>query len=258
MAFRKFRSACRRVFYRNPVVRVLSGCACSLSPSRRVGTLHLATYDEDTAMGPLQRDEALLLLGVTRTIAPRTVVEFGFFKGHSAFSFLQAIDDDALLASYDVDNGAARQARRSFGGRKNFRFLHKSQTDFDPADIDNRPIDLVFFDAAHEIDLNQATWRQLLPALAPDAIVAIHDTGLWGREHFLPIHEKFAANEPGAWVDSERFAHQPGEREFVNWLLSSYPNFAALHFHTTRRLRHGLTLLQRRQVLEAGPQACAA
>ena len=258
MAFRKFRAACRGAFYRHPALRLLSGCAFSLAPSRRVGTLHLATYDEQGAMGPLQRDEALLLLGVTRSIAPRTVVEFGFFKGHSAFSFLQAIDDDCLLASYDVSDRAAWQARRSFGRRKNFRFLHKSQTDFDPADIDHRPVDLVFFDAAHELGLNQATWRRLEPSLAPDALVAVHDTGLWGREHFKPVHQEFAANESGRWLDADRFAHQPEEREFINWLATESPDFAALHFHTTRRLRHGLTLLQRQRALEVVGRAEAA
>lgn len=250
---RGFRSMCRRVFYRNPVVRTAASVACNLVPSRRVRAMHLATYDQEHSMGPLQRDEALLLLAVTRTIAPRTVVEFGFFQGHSAFNFMQALDDDALLVSFDVSDVSARHARRAFGGRRNFRFLQKSQTDFAPADADNRPVDLVFLDAAHDLELNQATWRNLQPALAPDAIIAIHDTGLWSREHFLPIHAEFAAKQPEAWVDGERFAHQPGEREFVNWILAEYPQFGAMHFHTTRRLRHGLTLLQRQLALETGP-----
>ncbi|MAT71870.1 MAG: hypothetical protein CMJ58_20395 [Planctomycetaceae bacterium] len=246
---RGFRSVCQRVFYRNPVVRTAANWAFNLVPSRRVGAMHLAVYDQEKSMGPLQRDEALLLLAVARTIAPRTVVEFGFFHGHSAFNFMQALDDDALLVSFDVSDVSARHARRAFGSKPNFRFLHKSQTDFTTADVDDRPVDLVFFDAAHDLELNQATWRALLPALTPEAIIAIHDTGLWSREHFLPLHAEFAAQHPDAWLDEQRFAHQPGERAFVNWVQSEYPEFAAMHFHTTRRLRHGLTLLQRQQVL---------
>ncbi|MBX3425607.1 MAG: class I SAM-dependent methyltransferase [Pirellulales bacterium] len=255
---RGLKSTARRVYYRNPVVRTVYGWLCSLLPERRTGALHLATYANDASMGPLQRDEALLMLALAKTLAPRTVVEFGFFQGHSAFNFLQGLDEDALLVSFDVSDVSARHARRAFSQRANFRFVQKSQTDFAPADVDGRPVELVFLDAAHELDLNQATWRRLLPALAPEAIVAIHDTGLWAREHFLPVHREFAATRPEAWLDAERFAHQPGEREFVNWILDEFPEFSVIHLHSTRRLRHGLTLLQRRRSLPVGAEQARA
>src|ERR1700679_2324337 len=72
---------------------------------------HLAFYEEDRAVGPLQRDEALLLYGTVRTIRPGTIVEFGFLHGHSAFNFLRAMDVDAALYSFDISPEARDNAQ---------------------------------------------------------------------------------------------------------------------------------------------------
>lgn len=45
--------------------------------------LNLGFYREESAFGPLQREEALLLAAVVRVLRPRTIVEFGFSRGHS-------------------------------------------------------------------------------------------------------------------------------------------------------------------------------
>ena len=49
--------------------------------------------------------------------------------------------------------------------------------------------------------------------------------------------EKFAARIP------------PGERAFIDWIVAAHPGFAAIHFHSTRTLRHGFTLIQRQRPL---------
>lgn len=247
---RGIRARSRQIFYCSRLVQLFSGIAFStFGKSRRVGTLHLSSYEQEEAIGPLQRDEALLLFAVTKTIVPATVVEFGFFRGHSAFNFLRALPDDGVLFSFDVSDVAKKHARRGFGGFKNFRFIQKSQTDFSPSDIDGRPIDLVFIDAAHELELNQATWQAILGSLTDEAIIAIHDTGLWHKTHFRQVHADFAEERPSEWLDADRFQHQKEEREFVNWILAEYPEYSVLHFHTLRRLRHGLTFLQKRREL---------
>ena len=41
-------------------------------------------------------------------------MEFGFFHGHSAFNFLQALPPDARLFSYDIDPDSARRAETEF------------------------------------------------------------------------------------------------------------------------------------------------
>ena len=210
-----------------------------------LGVSHLLSYREDDAIGPLQRDEAMALFGIIRTIQPDTLVEFGFFHGHSAYNFLQALSPDARLFSYDVCPDAAWRARNEFRFDRRFNFFHKSQTDFDPRDLGGRRIGFVFFDAAHDIALNTATFERILSHLADDALIAVHDTGLWHRKDFKPLHHSFIQEVPGQWLNEDLYAHQPGERAFIDWILDEHPQFSAINLHCTAVLRHGLTLLQR-------------
>lgn len=244
------KSLVRRAFYRSGLVRgIVGGLSVLTRRTRPAGMSHLLSYCDEDAIGPLQRDEAIALFGIVKTLRPETVVEFGFFHGHSAFNFLQSLPPDSRLFSYDIDDESARRARDEFGFDPRFTFLAKSQTDFDPQDIGGRRIDFVFFDAAHELDLNTTTFGKILPHLADDAVIAIHDTGLWHRDWLTPLHEQFIREMPGEWVDESHYAHQPGEREFVDWITATHPEFAALHFHSSRTLRHGFSLLQRQRRL---------
>jgi predicted O-methyltransferase YrrM len=200
----------------------------------------------------LQRDEALFLLGLVKVIRPQTVVEFGFHYGHSAFNFLQALDPESRLFSYDIADTAAEIARRCFRGWRNFRFIHKSQDAFSPSDIDGQKIDLVFIDASHQIDLNKRTFSAILPVLAPNAIICVHDTGTWSKSQMGPIQQEFAKERPGDWISDDEFQHLRDEREFVNWIITDHP-FHAVHFHTLRCIRNGITLLQRNTPLVTRP-----
>jgi predicted O-methyltransferase YrrM len=214
-------------------------------------TTHLHAYYEGTDMiGPLQRDEGILLYGLVRVTRPRTVVEFGFHQGRSAFNFLRAMDDDARLYSYDIDDESAMLARELFGHDRRLRFHHKSQGEFDPADLDGRPVDLVFLDAAHDPGLNRETLERVIPALAPDAIIAVHDTGTMHRSGLTPAQVLEADTIwHRQWVEPDAFEHQPGERATVNWMRDHHPEFAQLHLHTHEVIRWGLTLLQRSERL---------
>jgi len=219
--------------------------------TRGLGISHLLSYREDDAIGPLQRDEAMALFGIIRTLRPKVVVEFGFFHGHSAYNFLQALPADGQLYSYDIDEDSIRRAGKEFGFDRRFTFVAKSQTAFEACDVGGQPIDFVFFDAAHELELNIETFTRLVAHLAPEAMIAIHDTGLWQRGHFAPIHTTFVSEYPGEWVSEELYAHQPGERAFVDWIVAGPHGFAAIHLHSTRTLRHGFSLLQRQRALTA-------
>jgi predicted O-methyltransferase YrrM len=242
--------AVRWAFYRSEWVRRAMGAArCLLRPRDRLGVSHLLSYENEHGLGPLQRDEALFLFGLLRVTRPQLVVEFGFFHGHSAFNFLRALDPGAQLISYDIKPESRVRAESEFGCFDNFRYIEKSQAEFDPADLGGRLADFVFIDASHDLDLNKATFARLLPALAPDAIVAIHDTGLWARAHFLEKHFAYSAGKDERWLTADLYQHQIDERKFVNWIFDSHPEFSQTHFHTTATLRHGLTLLQRRQRL---------
>src|SRR5437868_1698235 len=148
---------------RSRLVRELRAAALIPRASRQGFDLsHLSTYDENV-IGPIQRDEAVLLFGLIRVLRPLTVVEFGFQVGQSAFNFLRALD-------------------------------------------------------------------------------AVHDTGTVPRDLFPSWH--WLLDTEQNWV-GDRYEGQPGEREFVNWLLDEHPEFSQLHLHSDRTLRHGLTLLQR-------------
>jgi predicted O-methyltransferase YrrM len=210
---------------------------------------HLSFFDEESASGPLQRDEALMLHALVRVLRPKVVVEFGFLGGHSALNFLTALPPGSRLYSFDIDAGSEAAALRFFGGRDDFRFRRKSQADITATDVDGGPIDLVFLDASHDLELNRQTFERLQDLLSEDAVVVVHDTGTWSPPHMTRLHRDYASAEPGWWVSEEEYAHQPDEREFVNWVREAHPRFAQVNLHTRRALRHGMTVLQRSSAL---------
>lgn len=200
---------------------------------------HLRSF-ETYSLGPVQRNEALFLYSLAKVVNPKTIVEFGFLLGHSAVNFLRAMPSDGRLFSYDISNSAMQYSRRIHD--KRFTFVLKSQAEFDSSDIEGRTVDLAFFDAAHDFDLNVVTMTKLVPSLSPQAIVAVHDTGAW--------HGDLRGWETpeGYFIDgspSKGYIHRPGERKFVNWVKQNLDNFDQIHLHSTSELRHGLTLLQR-------------
>ena len=108
----------------------------------------------------------------------------------------------------------------------------------------------MFFDAAHDLKLNQQTFELLYPSLTAEAILCIHDTGLWNKAHFLDFHSNFVRSDSGKnWINESSYAHQNEERMFVNWILDTYPSFQAVHFHSMQTLRHGLSILQQNRKL---------
>ena len=222
---------------------------CNFLASGKLHVSHLKTYREENAIGPLQRDEALFLHGLIRVLRPAIVVEFGFSTGHSAFNFLQAMDGQGELFSYDIADLSATVADAGFSGFNNFHFLKKSQADFSWDDIDRRPIDFVFIDASHNVELNQKTFQALLPALREEAIIAVHDTGTWVKEHFSAKNRIFVELGGGRWVNDQEVEHTPEERVFVNWIAAAHPEFQVIHCHSKNCLRHGLTLIQRKRAL---------
>lgn len=246
----------RKLFYLSPLARQIIGwISVSLGRTSPLGVAHLSTYNDKKAIGPLQQPEALLLFSIVKTVIPKTILEFGFYHGHSAFNFLQAMSPDARLFSYDVSEESLAIATTEFPRDPRFSFLHKSQTDFSPCDIENRRADLVFFDASHSLTINQETFTSVYPSLSESSLVCIHDTGLWNKNCLSDIHRNFIQQQHSKdWVDEENYAHQNGERLFVNWILDTYPTFQSVHFHSSLALRHGLTILQQQRKLSTPPE----
>jgi predicted O-methyltransferase YrrM len=207
-------------------------------------------------IGPVHRDEAVFLFGLTRILRPRTIVEFGFMNGHSALNFVLAADPECQVFSYDITGRSEGIARRCFGRRYNFSFIRKSQADFSPEDIGNREIDLCFLDASHELELNLRTFELIRPRLSDTAVVAVHDTGVWHRRFFRDEHRAFTNTNRthGRWIDAERYQPAVSERLFVNTLLQNCPEYSQIHFHSAYALRNGITLLQKAAPLVTDPQ----
>jgi predicted O-methyltransferase YrrM len=239
----------RFLFYRYAVAQNIFSWVAGFS-SRKLSLSHLNTYREKGVCGPLQREEALFLYSLTRLLRPKVIVEFGFHYGHSSFNFLQAMGEDDHLYSFDIAESAKKIAATNFAHHKNFTFVFKSQADVSKADFAHLPIDLVFLDASHSLELNEMTFAKLLPVLAPDCIIAIHDTGTWAKKHFETGNaERARVSSPGDWLNGEEFLPARDERLFVNWLMDTHPNFSVVNLATLNTLRNGFTLVQKRRKL---------
>jgi len=245
------RQPARRAFYRSRTLRRLVAAVRWPKLRKELPDLAHLTFFSEIADGPVQRDEALLLHGLIRVVRPRTIVEVGFLRGRSALNFLSALDEDGRLYSFDIDPACEARAREAFGSDPRFTFRTRSQADLAPEDIDGRLANFVFLDASHDLALNRATFERLVPLMAPDAILAIHDTGTIPRE-LLPARHWWLETTAG-WIGNEREV-EPDERAFVNWLLEDHPEFSQIHLHSGRTLRCGLTFVQRRVSLaRSGP-----
>lgn len=251
----KIKDIARKAFFCcGPARKIMGDISVLAGRSPRVGASHLDAYTEDgSAIGPLQQSEALLLFALVKVTVPRTILEFGFLHGLSSYNFLRALPADAQLFSYDIDPHAEEIASRQFPKDRRFNFIRKSQSDFAHADIGGRPIDMVFFDASHDLQTNQNTFAAIRTALSDNSIVCIHDTGAWQRTHFTPAQHEFVKQTgPEYWLNESLYLHRKDERMFVNWILDTYPSFQAVHLHSTRALRHGMSILQRKGRLEVG------
>jgi predicted O-methyltransferase YrrM len=247
----------RELYFRSRVFRLAAAKLIDDKPAP-IDYSHLLSYS-DVQIGPVQRDEALALYGLTRILRPQTVVEFGFQNGHSALNFLLAAGPDCKVFSYDINPWSKDVAQRCLGRFRNFRFIGKSQADFTPSDIDHREIDLCFIDASHDLALNLKTFELILPSLAGMAAIVIHDTGIWQKRFFRENHRAFVESANGKavgrWIDDEQYQPCVDERLFVNTLLQIHADFSQIHLHSTRALRNGLTLLQRTSPLPTEPHS---
>ena len=252
------RDRARRAFFRSGLLR--RALVLALWPRLRWRTFdlaHLSFYLEEEAIGPVQREEALLLHALTRVLRPQVVVEVGFLGGMSSLNFLLAMEPSGNLYAFDISRDSERLARTHFRGRAGFSFQRKPQDEITAADVDYKPVDLLFLDASHELALNVRTFERLHELMADDGIFIIHDTGTWHRDRLPAHHRELIRGYADHWISEEEFQHQPEEREFVNWIHEAYPEWVQMQLHTTRTMRHGMTLLQRDRWLATNPELSA-
>ncbi len=203
------------------------------------------TQESQFIYGPIQDDEALFLTGLVKALRPKTVVEFGFSGGVSSFNFLQALDPDSKLYSYDIflHNPTAK----AFNDAR-FKFHLKSQADFQLSDIDNRTIDIVFFDDGHIFEINKQAFIKIEDKVALNSISVVHDTGL----HVKKIGPFEVCTCDGLKLCGA--AHQLDERLFINWIIDNYPNWQVIQLHSFNIFRHGFTIMQKKFNLSVDSQ----
>jgi hypothetical protein len=166
---------------------------------------HLTQPDAQNNPGPIQDDEALLLFALIRVTRIKRILEFGSYPGYSAKNFCEAIGSDGMVYSADwgVDGVTPRVA-------ENHKVIVKNAGDVTPEDLDNKPIDLVFFDC-HAYEAELCVFQNLKRAgiITVKTIFVFHDTNLLPSEDALG-YPNISYEVKGGWVFC------PPERQLVN------------------------------------------
>lgn len=195
---------------------------------------HLTQPDNQRVLGPIQDDEALFLYSIVRGMRLNRVLEFGGLSGYSATNFLRAMDKvDGILYTVDLNPVPVRGP--------NHKVIVKNALNMTAADVDSKPLDLVFFDC-HDMVQMDIYHRFVEQGIINDAtVLALHDTNL----HYAPynVWGPFVATEGG-------YAHQPVERRMVNAFKDMDYNVFLLHTTKDKHsadfpFRHGVAICQK-------------
>lgn len=187
---------------------------------------HLNQDSTQKVIGPIQDDEALMLYSVIRGNRMTRILEIGGLSGYSARNFIEALEysHDGILYTVDIQPVPIMA--------KNHKVIVKDVNELTPHDVDNSPLDLVFFDCHSVIQRNVFVNFLNQRLITYDTVIALHDTNL----HWSP--------------DSEiGIIHQPVERNMMFWLKDM--GYQIFSIRTSRDkhsetfpFRHGLTLCQ--------------
>jgi predicted O-methyltransferase YrrM len=246
----ELKNTIRGILYRSRLVQVSIGIVKRIFKNEnQYHFSHLSILPSNRMQGALQKDDALLLYGLIKMIRPKLVVEFGFGKGYSSLNFLNAIDRDARVISFDILESCEQIARKSMPDSGRYRFIRKSALEITAADLGHEKADLVYWDAIYDPVINLQVFMVLKPLLSENAILALHDTGAWKKKYMGKSHFRYAEAHKDSWLNEETFQQQKGQRQFVNVLMDKYPEYQVIHLHSTRLLRCGISLLQTRNNL---------
>ena len=166
---------------------------------------HLTQANEQSIPGSIQDDEALLLFALIRVTRIKRILEFGSFPGYSAKNFCEAIGNDGMVYSADrgIDGITPKVA-------DNHKVIVKNAAEVNAEDLDNKPIDLVFFDC-HAYEAELCAFQNLHRAgiITDKTIFVFHDTNLLPSELALG-YPNISYEVRDGWVFC------PPERQLVN------------------------------------------
>jgi hypothetical protein len=159
---------------------------------------HLIQSDDQKVVGPIQDDEALFLYALIKVMCLRRVLEVGGLSGYSAKNFVAAVGNAGIVYSVDIAKVPSVAP--------NHLTIQKDAGLLTAADIDHKPLDLVFFDCHvyfAQIDMFHRLWDALM--ITDATVLALHDTNL---HPYQTVNWAYPVD--GGWV------HQPVERRMAN------------------------------------------
>lgn len=200
---------------------------------------HLTQPENQNVSGPIQDDEALFLYSIIRGCRLERILEIGGLSGYSAKNFLQALSfsKDGILYTCDL-NPVPILA-------ENHKVIIKNALDLTIEELDNKPLDLVFFDCHDMIQMDIYCKFVNNNIINDDTILALHDTNL----HYPPYQHC------GHYIEKDNgYAHQPVERHMVNIFKSlGYDIFGISTNHSKHSadfpVRHGITVCKKFKML---------
>ncbi len=134
--------------------------------------------------------EAAFLQMLVRLTGARRVLEIGLYTGYSALAMAEALPEDGMVHSCELDPERARIARSFFDlsphGRKISVHLGEALAVLPRLLPAVGPLDLVFIDADKEN--YGAYYDMVLPPLRPGGLIVV-DNVLWSGRVLAPQHE---------------------------------------------------------------------
>lgn len=196
---------------------------------------HLIQQENQNVSGPIQDDEALFIYSIIRGCRLERILEIGGLNGYSGKNFLQALSysNKGILYTCDINDVP------KLG--ENHKVIVKNALDLSKDDLDNKTLDLVFFDCHDIIQLN--IYEKLLKNNIIDdkTILALHDTNL----HYSPYQHcgKYISADDG-------YAHQQVERHMVNIFKEKGYDIFSISTDATKHnadfpVRHGITVCKK-------------
>jgi len=136
---------------------------------------HLVQPQHQRVLGPIQDDEALFLYSIVKGMRLKRVLEIGGLSGYSAMNFIASMDQvDGTMYTVDIIIVPTLAA--------NHKVITKNALELTAADVDDKPLDLVFFDCHDmvQMDIYHSFVKQNI--ITEKTILALHDTNL----HYSP------------------------------------------------------------------------
>lgn len=189
-------------------------------------------YNNIPILGPTLPPDRDLIGAICNLTDPKVIVEFGYFAGDATKAMFENVDDDCMIVSYDIKD------RGFYSLNKNHIVLLKDMKDFVPHDVDNRCVDIVFFDASHILEDSEVAFEKIKPLLHKHSIIIVHDTGVYDKDKFNPPQLDYIKNVKAKWV-----YHCPDEHQFI--LNRKKEGWNVVNLFARTKIRHGIAILQK-------------